>query len=230
MKIPVDEGMCRCLVTGLQNALGSGFRGQTRCPVWLLPYSEATIIPLGKGDQTNPIYSGKPGEASSEIIPNWRCEIDARGFVLGQMNGQTFLSAEVHSPSLGTHGWSIGWINIWQGTFETVRGTLYCQVLPPRTPRPSSTGAAATGVSSASSWGAAATGARQPQAPQDPPRNIDQTFSQEGGLHQVPGQLQLWGNGSGQLVNQWGVRCDAMGRVVRPRATRSRSTAKSQQE
>ena len=99
-------------------AMGSGFRGLTRCPVWLLGHSEATIIPLGRSNQTNPIYSGKPGEASHRIIPNCRCEIVARGFVLGQMSGLTFLSAEVHwlDPLAGPHSWSMGWINIWQGT------------------------------------------------------------------------------------------------------------------
>ena len=119
-------------------ALGSGFRGRTRCPVWLLGHSEATIIPLGRGNQTNPIYSGKPGEASHRIIPNCRCEIVARGFVLGQMSGLTFLSAEVHwldhwlDPLAGPHSWSMGWINIWQGTSGQsvldIRGTLFCQV------------------------------------------------------------------------------------------------------
>ena len=113
------HGMSPHMATRLQQ----GFRGQIKCPVWLLDYRDAIIIPLAWRNQTNPIYSTKPGGLLSRVlVPNCLIAVAALGFDLGRIGGLLFLSAEVHLPEFGVHGW----INIWQGTSLDFPGTLYC--------------------------------------------------------------------------------------------------------
>ena len=104
--------------------LGEGFKGKAECPIWLLECAEAMVIPLGKNKQTNPVYSGKPGQANSSMItPNCRTKHKAMNFATGQIKNLTFLAAEIFLPNLNKYGW----INLWQGTKGGAEGTMYCE-------------------------------------------------------------------------------------------------------
>lgn len=100
--------------------LRSGFQGQVDCPLWLLSRLDVTIIPLGKGRQSNPIYSRRPGQGGEMLAAHCSIEVIAKRFEYCTMGNMTFVAAEVDMPEYDLEGW----INIWQG--RHTRGTLYC--------------------------------------------------------------------------------------------------------
>ena len=116
--------------------LRKGFRANIPCPLWLLdPICwPATIIPLARNRQTNPVYFAKPGalplglnevgqfHSARTLVRNCAIEVTGRRFELGRIGNMMFLSAEVDLPEFDTRGW----INLWQGTSVDDPGTLYC--------------------------------------------------------------------------------------------------------
>ena len=99
--------------------LRSGFRSGVRCPLWLLEFSDITIIPLAKRRQTNPIYSRRPGQGGERLAEHCSIEVIAKRFSIGHVGNKLFVAAEIDMPV----GWeelvdgeTDGWINIWQGT------------------------------------------------------------------------------------------------------------------
>ena len=109
--------------------LRSGFRPRVACPLWLLDFKDITIIPLGKGKQTNPIYSRPPGQDGEQLVEHCSIEVIAKRFEMGQIGNMLFVAAEIDMPEFALQGW----INIWQGTRRLQpghtpldTGTLYC--------------------------------------------------------------------------------------------------------
>ena len=100
-----------------------GFRTKVECPLWLLSCGDATIIPMARGKQTNPIYDAKPGQpAGKKTVHNCAIDVTASRFELGRIGNMLFLAAAVDVPGFDTRGW----INIWQGASKYNPGTLYC--------------------------------------------------------------------------------------------------------
>ena len=112
--------------------LGSGFRGRHPCPLYLLDdssWTELQLVPLGRGHQTTPIYSGRVWERDSEKIMN-HCKFLIEEVIhvtaMDTRRHGILLAAQIRIPDqIG----NVGWINLWNGAELNMPGTLFCACL-----------------------------------------------------------------------------------------------------
>ena len=122
-----------------------GFTHNVPFPMQLLECEGLVIIPLAKGEQSNPIYRNRPGDSDAVMLSS-DCEFPAyaKRFILSSIwqcdagsshnaprSRQTFfVSAEIDLPEYAIMN---GWINIWMGKARyasngVVLGTLFCSL------------------------------------------------------------------------------------------------------
>ena len=91
------------------------------CPLFLLDDLPQRLVPLGRGRQSNPVYSGYPDEPGSRTIVKHLSQIVDREDILSVR----VVHSEKHGYFLAAQI-SLGWINIWNGVDLGFPGTLYC--------------------------------------------------------------------------------------------------------
>jgi len=103
-----------------------GFQPRAPCPMWLLDVPTATIVPLARGTQTNPIYAHPPGSGTGDkLVLHCADNVLATGCGCVHAYGMDWIYARVSLPPSMIEGY----INIWTGRSLTGPGTLYCSLV-----------------------------------------------------------------------------------------------------